>query len=117
MIFFYHSSPIEVGSNHKRQITTMAQHDKKREVARDVRSLGKSSDPLRIVIAGGGTGGHLFPGIAIAQEFMARNLDSRILFVGTGRPFETTALAILPINGLHQKESKAGGYGTRPSLS
>jgi UDP-N-acetylglucosamine--N-acetylmuramyl-(pentapeptide) pyrophosphoryl-undecaprenol N-acetylglucosamine transferase len=71
----------------------MAQHDKKREVARDVRSLGKSSDPLRIVIAGGGTGGHLFPGIAIAQEFMARNPDSRILFVGTGRPFETTALA------------------------
>ena len=49
--------------------------------------------PLRVVIAGGGTGGHLFPGIALAGEFMARSLQSRVLFVGAGRPFEKTALA------------------------
>ncbi len=47
----------------------------------------------KIVIAGGGTGGHLFPGIAIAQEFMSRNPDNTILFVSTGNPFEKSALS------------------------
>ena len=46
--------------------------------------------PLRIVIAGGGTGGHLFPGIAIADELMTRNPENRILFMSTGNPFEKT---------------------------
>jgi UDP-N-acetylglucosamine--N-acetylmuramyl-(pentapeptide) pyrophosphoryl-undecaprenol N-acetylglucosamine transferase len=48
---------------------------------------------LNILIAGGGTGGHLFPGIAIARTFLARNPESRILFVGTDRPFEKRVLA------------------------
>jgi UDP-N-acetylglucosamine--N-acetylmuramyl-(pentapeptide) pyrophosphoryl-undecaprenol N-acetylglucosamine transferase len=48
---------------------------------------------MRIVIAGGGTGGHLFPGIAIAQEFMEKNSDNRVLFVSTGKPFEISVLA------------------------
>ena len=39
---------------------------------------------LRIVIAGGGTGGHVFPGLAIAQEFMDRNKHNRIVFISTG---------------------------------
>ena len=49
--------------------------------------------PLKVVVAGGGTGGHLFPGIAVAGAFAARNPQSRILFVGAGRPFEKEALA------------------------
>ncbi len=49
--------------------------------------------PLNIVIAGGGTGGHLFPGIAIAQEFMDRHPETRALFVSTGRPLELEILA------------------------
>ncbi len=48
---------------------------------------------MRIVIAGGGTGGHLFPGIAIAQEFMKRDAENRVIFIGTGNPFETSVLA------------------------
>jgi len=48
---------------------------------------------MRIVIAGGGTGGHLFPGIAIAQEFMKRDSHNRVLFVSTGKPFEISVLA------------------------
>jgi UDP-N-acetylglucosamine--N-acetylmuramyl-(pentapeptide) pyrophosphoryl-undecaprenol N-acetylglucosamine transferase len=48
---------------------------------------------MRIVIAGGGTGGHLFPGIAIAQEFMERDSHNRVLFVSTGKPFEISVLS------------------------
>ena len=48
---------------------------------------------LRIVIAGGGTGGHLFPGIAIAKEFMARNSATRIIFVSTGNRLEKAVLS------------------------
>ncbi|MFZ7125958.1 MAG: undecaprenyldiphospho-muramoylpentapeptide beta-N-acetylglucosaminyltransferase [Desulfobacterales bacterium] len=46
-----------------------------------------------ILITGGGTGGHLFPGIAVAREFLARDPESRILFVGTGKAIETEVLA------------------------
>lgn len=52
-----------------------------------------NSQTLSFVIAGGGTGGHLTPGIAIAQEFMARNSKNRILFIGTGKPLEVSILS------------------------
>jgi UDP-N-acetylglucosamine--N-acetylmuramyl-(pentapeptide) pyrophosphoryl-undecaprenol N-acetylglucosamine transferase len=45
------------------------------------------------VIAGGGTGGHLFPGLAIAQEFMTRNERNTVLFVSTGNPLERSVLS------------------------
>ena len=57
------------------------------------RSSGGAPRALRIVIAGGGTGGHLFPGIAIAQEFMARNSHNEIIFVSTANPFEQRILS------------------------
>ena len=43
---------------------------------------------MRIVIAGGGTGGHLFPGIAIAEEFLKRDPQSRVIFIGTKKGLE-----------------------------
>ncbi|MBW2177317.1 MAG: UDP-N-acetylglucosamine--N-acetylmuramyl-(pentapeptide) pyrophosphoryl-undecaprenol N-acetylglucosamine transferase [Deltaproteobacteria bacterium] len=43
-------------------------------------------------VAGGGTGGHLFPGIAVAEEILSRNAESDVLFIGTGKPFETSVL-------------------------
>lgn len=49
--------------------------------------------PLRIVFAGGGTGGHLFPGIAVAQEFLVRNSANKIIFVSTGNSLERSVLA------------------------
>ncbi len=48
---------------------------------------------LKVVMAGGGTGGHLFPGIAIAQQFLTCNSASRIIFVSTGNPLETSVLS------------------------
>ena len=47
----------------------------------------------RIVIAGGGTGGHLFPGIAIAEEFLSRDPGALILFIISGNPFEISVLS------------------------
>jgi UDP-N-acetylglucosamine--N-acetylmuramyl-(pentapeptide) pyrophosphoryl-undecaprenol N-acetylglucosamine transferase len=51
-----------------------------------------SERSVSIIIAGGGTGGHLFPGIALARCFMAKNPENRVLFVGTDREFEVTTL-------------------------
>ena len=55
----------------------------------------EEKESLRIAIAGGGTGGHLFPGIAIAQEFMARDRQNEIIFVSTGNPLEKRILSKL----------------------
>lgn len=65
---------------------------------------------INIVIAGGGTGGHLFPGIAIAQEFIAKNPKNRVLFISTGRPFE---ISVLSKAGFDHKSISAEGIKGR----
>jgi UDP-N-acetylglucosamine--N-acetylmuramyl-(pentapeptide) pyrophosphoryl-undecaprenol N-acetylglucosamine transferase len=47
---------------------------------------------VKILIAGGGTGGHLFPGVAIAEEFRRRNETNNVLFIGTKRGLEARVL-------------------------
>ena len=47
---------------------------------------------MRLIIAGGGTGGHLFPGIAVAEEFLARGAENQVLFVGTDHGIEARLL-------------------------
>ncbi|HEY5921301.1 MAG TPA: undecaprenyldiphospho-muramoylpentapeptide beta-N-acetylglucosaminyltransferase [Kofleriaceae bacterium] len=47
---------------------------------------------MRLLIAGGGTGGHLFPGVAIAEELRAREPDAAVKFVGTRRGIEARVL-------------------------
>ena len=72
--------------------------------------LRNATKALRVVIAGGGTGGHLFPGIAIAQEFLAKNVETNVLFVGTGKPFE---ISILSETGFAHKRITAEGFKGR----
>src|SRR6187455_455877 len=47
---------------------------------------------MRLLIAGGGTGGHLFPGVALAEELRARNPEAAIKFDGTRRGIEARVL-------------------------
>ncbi len=47
---------------------------------------------MRIIIAGGGTGGHVFPAISIADEISERNNGDEILFVGTQKGMENELL-------------------------
>jgi UDP-N-acetylglucosamine--N-acetylmuramyl-(pentapeptide) pyrophosphoryl-undecaprenol N-acetylglucosamine transferase len=48
---------------------------------------------MRCVIAGGGTGGHLFPGMAIAEAFVEKEKGNEVLFIGTERGIEARILA------------------------
>jgi UDP-N-acetylglucosamine--N-acetylmuramyl-(pentapeptide) pyrophosphoryl-undecaprenol N-acetylglucosamine transferase len=73
---------------------------------------------MRVLIAGGGTGGHLFPGIALADEIRRRG-ENPILFVGTQRGIERRAvpaagydLEFLNISGL----KRAGLWKTLQGL-
>lgn len=47
---------------------------------------------MKLIIAGGGTGGHLFPGIAVAEELISRDRANQLLFVGTERGIEARAV-------------------------
>lgn len=47
---------------------------------------------LSVLIGGGGTGGHVFPGIAVAKEFRQRRPEASIVFVGTSRGLEVQAV-------------------------
>lgn len=65
---------------------------------------------MKIIIAGGGTGGHLYPGIALAREFQRQDGKTEVLFVGTAEgieakvlPRENLPLRIIPVKGLMGK--------------
>jgi UDP-N-acetylglucosamine--N-acetylmuramyl-(pentapeptide) pyrophosphoryl-undecaprenol N-acetylglucosamine transferase len=65
---------------------------------------------VRVVIAGGGTGGHLYPGIALAREIQRRDPDAAIVFVGTATgvearvvPREGFRLELIRVAGLKGK--------------
>lgn len=55
-------------------------------------TLGKKSEPLHVVFAGGGTGGHLYPGLAVANALAALRPDARITFFTTTRELDRTLL-------------------------
>jgi len=53
------------------------------------------SQNIRLIVTGGGTGGHLFPGISLAQAMMGAYPSCEVLFIGTERKVDRTALSSL----------------------
>lgn len=51
---------------------------------------------MRVIIAGGGTGGHIYPGVAVAKEFQRRDPSTEVVFVGTVHGLE---VKIIPREG------------------
>ncbi len=51
---------------------------------------------MKVLIAAGGTGGHIYPGIAVANELLRRDEATQVLFVGTAKGIETK---IVPDSG------------------
>jgi len=73
---------------------------------------------VRVLIAGGGTGGHLYPGIALARELMRRDASTEVTFVGTAQgiearvlPREPFALDLIRVAGLKGKSRRERARG------
>ncbi|HET7220337.1 MAG TPA: undecaprenyldiphospho-muramoylpentapeptide beta-N-acetylglucosaminyltransferase [Vicinamibacterales bacterium] len=60
----------------------------------------------RVVIAGGGTGGHLYPGIAVARELRRRRPDVIVTFAGTARGIESR---VVPREGFELDMLRSAG--------
>lgn len=67
---------------------------------------------MKVIIAGGGTGGHLFPALALGEEMVRERPDTQVLYVGTSTGFEAKWL---PKSGyryeLFQVHGLLGGRG------
>lgn len=61
---------------------------------------------MKVIIAGGGTGGHIYPAVSLAKELLRRDSGTDILFVGTKRGLENF---ILPKEGFMLKRIWVGG--------
>jgi UDP-N-acetylglucosamine--N-acetylmuramyl-(pentapeptide) pyrophosphoryl-undecaprenol N-acetylglucosamine transferase len=61
----------------------------------------------KVIIAGGGTGGHLYPGIAVAEELKKRFGDAEVVFVGAKKGIEAR---VVPFEGYHIKLLDVEGF-------
>jgi UDP-N-acetylglucosamine--N-acetylmuramyl-(pentapeptide) pyrophosphoryl-undecaprenol N-acetylglucosamine transferase len=68
---------------------------------------------MTLMIAGGGTGGHIYPAIAVARELIARDATRRVVFVGTQRGLEKT---IVPKAGFPLEFIDVGGLKGKGGL-
>ncbi len=68
---------------------------------------------MRLIITGGGTGGHLYPGVAVAEELLSRGGGHEVLFVGSASGIEAR---VLPKLGLEFKPVRCGALAGRGLL-
>jgi UDP-N-acetylglucosamine--N-acetylmuramyl-(pentapeptide) pyrophosphoryl-undecaprenol N-acetylglucosamine transferase len=71
-----------------------------------IKKASRKTTGIRLAIAGGGTGGHLYPGIAIARELQRRDPHAEILFIGTRHGLESR---LIPREGFPLKTIAASG--------
>ncbi|MCS7215913.1 MAG: undecaprenyldiphospho-muramoylpentapeptide beta-N-acetylglucosaminyltransferase [Thermodesulfovibrio sp.] len=62
---------------------------------------------MRVIIAGGGTGGHIFPGIALAESIMEKYKEAKVIFVGTQRGLEAK---VIPKTGFELRFISIQGF-------
>ena len=67
---------------------------------------------MKVIMTGGGTGGHIYPAIAIADEIKRRFPDAEILFVGAQRGLEKKLvpdngypIRLIPVQGFNRKKA------------
>ncbi len=65
---------------------------------------------MKIIVTGGGTGGHVYPALSIADEIKKRDPDAEIIFVGTQRGIESR---VVPEAGYELKIIEAAGINRR----
>lgn len=68
---------------------------------------------MKILLSGGGTGGHVYPAVAIANELKERYTNAEILFVGTSNGIESE---IVPKNGFDIKTITVQGFKRKIDL-
>lgn len=69
---------------------------------------------MKLLIAGGGTGGHVFPAIAVAQEWLSRGKDREVVLAGTQRGLE---MKLVPQAGLPLETLRAAGLKGKGGLT
>ena len=65
---------------------------------------------MKVIMTGGGTGGHIYPAIAIADKIKSKNPDAEILFVGTRRGLERD---LVPKNGYDIEFITVSGFNRK----
>jgi UDP-N-acetylglucosamine--N-acetylmuramyl-(pentapeptide) pyrophosphoryl-undecaprenol N-acetylglucosamine transferase len=70
--------------------------------------------PMKLLVAGGGTGGHVFPAIAIAREWLSRGSEREVVLVGTQRGIE---MKLVPQAGLPLETLRAAGLKGKDGLT
>ena len=68
---------------------------------------------MKILLAGGGTAGHINPALAIADYAAAKDPDTKILFVGTQRGLESS---LVPKAGYNIKYVKVQGLSKKLTI-
>jgi UDP-N-acetylglucosamine--N-acetylmuramyl-(pentapeptide) pyrophosphoryl-undecaprenol N-acetylglucosamine transferase len=85
-----------------------------RNTEHESRPSGLLVSHMKLLIAGGGTGGHVFPAIAIAREWLSRESDREVVLVGTQRGLE---MKLVPQAGLPLETIRVAGLKGKGGLT